>query len=168
MQDASEKTTYLQGLAGRAAAAEQLAADVRRAHAESAAEFDRVKERLRRSQQDEVGRTRERMIAAFFEVGDSLDRSLEAAQSPSASLESLGAGVAMVRDQLFRALAELGVERFDPRGETFDPASHEAIGIVPVSDPALDGKVVEVLKPGYRAAGRVLRPALVQAGRLAS
>ena len=63
-------------------------------------------------------------------------------------------------------LAKAGVERFDPAGTPFDPNVAEAVGVVPVSDPARHDVVVEVTRPGYSLGERVIRPARVLVGRL--
>ena len=66
---------------------------------------------------------------------------------------------AAITDKLEAVLGRLGLERYGADGEEFDPAVHEALmhsaGDVPVTT------VTTVLQPGYRVAGRVLRPARV-------
>ena len=54
----------------------------------------------------------------------------------------------------------MGIESFDPAGEPFDPAHHEAMAQQPVEG-ADSGTVVEVYQPGYRLNGTVIRPARV-------
>ena len=172
------KATYIQSLEQRLAQAEErlsvaegrvrevevIVAKIRQAHAESVADFDRTKERLRSNQQTEVDRTRRRLAAAFFEVADNLERTIEAGRS-AGSLETLLEGVRLVSDQLFKVLSDFGVVRDAPVGQEFDPARHEALMTIPVTDEALHNRVVEVLAPGYSADGEVLRAAMVQVGR---
>lgn len=153
-----------EALEKRAQDAERQVAQIRQAHAEAAADFDRTRERLRKNQQDELSRAKQRMAVALFEVADNLERSLEAARI-GGSLETLTHGVTLVQGQLARVLAELGIERYHPLGEPFDPNRHEAVSMVPVKDKALDNTVVEVLKPGYRAGDLILRAAVVQVGK---
>ncbi|MCB9737736.1 MAG: nucleotide exchange factor GrpE [Deltaproteobacteria bacterium] len=50
-------------------------------------------------------------------------------------------------------------------GETFDPERHEAISMIPVTDPAQDNLVVQELKQGARVGEKVVRPATVIVGR---
>jgi molecular chaperone GrpE (heat shock protein) len=38
---------------------------------------------------------------------------------------------------------------------------HEAVSVVPAEDPAHEGRIVGVVRHGYRIGGEVLRPALV-------
>jgi molecular chaperone GrpE len=58
-----------------------------------------------------------------------------------------------------------GVERIDPAGEPFDPNLAEAIGVEPVEDEAMDGKVTRTYRAGYVLGERVLRPARVAVGK---
>jgi molecular chaperone GrpE len=65
-----------------------------------------------------------------------------------------------VAEGLENTLATLGLERFGEPGESFDPTLHEAL--VYTSAPGLAGPTcVEVYRPGYRHAGKVLRAAQV-------
>jgi len=65
---------------------------------------------------------------------------------------------------VFRGLRETlgrsGVEAVDPRGEKFDPNSHEALSTVK-SDGVESGVVVETMQKGYRLGEQLIRPARV-------
>jgi molecular chaperone GrpE len=65
-----------------------------------------------------------------------------------------------VGEALEAAVARLGLEAFAGVGEPFDPVVHEALTAVPVDEPG-EPLVLEVFQPGYRFAGRVVRPARV-------
>ena len=52
-------------------------------------------------------------------------------------------------------------------GLPFDPHVAEAVDTVAVAEEGRDGVVVQEVRPGYRIAGRVVRPARVRVGRLA-
>jgi molecular chaperone GrpE (heat shock protein) len=77
-------------------------------------------------------------------------------------------GVRMVRQQLEGVLRGYGVERIESLGERFDPKLHDAIGMTAVADPQRHGMVVHQAEPGYRFGSRLLRPAKVSVGKLAS
>ena len=73
-------------------------------------------------------------------------------------------------NQLHGVLSKEGLERIDPLGEVFDPNTHEAVGRVPDDDEVADDEgdrplpkpvVAQVMRPGYRWKGAVLRPAMV-------
>jgi molecular chaperone GrpE len=144
--------------------AEKQVALIRQAHAESAAEFDKIKERMRRHQEQELERARLGMAKNLFDVADNFDRTVDAAAQGS-DRETLLAGVVAVRDLFLRSLTGFGLERYGLAGEPFDPNLHEAIGMVPVALPGSDGKLATVFQPGYRAGNEVLRPARVQVGK---
>jgi len=67
----------------------------------------------------------------------------------------------MVRRQFLTKLEGLGVTRIESAGEAFDPAVHEAITTVPAQSDEQDGRVVGVVRHGYRIGEEVLRPASV-------
>jgi molecular chaperone GrpE len=69
-------------------------------------------------------------------------------------------GMENVRNQLLEVLSRHGVERFGRVGETFDPRMHEAVQ--EVDDTASERhSITKILRYGYRAGERVLRPAQV-------
>ena len=144
--------------------AEKQVALIRQAHAEATAEFDRVKDRMRRHQEQELERARLNMARNLFDVADNFDRTIDAARQGS-ERESLLRGVLMVRDSFQKALTGFGLVSYAETGDRFDPELHEAIGMVPVAAQALDGAVTLVFEMGYRAGDQVLRPARVQVGK---
>jgi molecular chaperone GrpE len=73
-------------------------------------------------------------------------------------------GVEYIYSQLKGILEQNGFSEFDPQGETFDPVRHHAIETIPVTDPAQDHKVIEVVQKGYMLNGKIVRPASVKIG----
>lgn len=132
--------------------------DLRRAISELEAARGRVERDAARVQEE----TRTRLVAELLPVLDNLDRSIAAGTYPD---DPMLQGVQLVRAQLEGVLRGYGLERFDAVGERFDPGEHEAMALVPVADPEQDGTVVDQWQPGYRIAGRLLRPARVVVGR---
>ena len=69
-------------------------------------------------------------------------------------------GLRMVHGNLWKALADAGLEVIDPVGRPFDPYEHEVVG--QANDEALsEGTVKEVVQKGYRHRRRLLRSAKV-------
>ncbi|HEX4418811.1 MAG TPA: nucleotide exchange factor GrpE [Kofleriaceae bacterium] len=125
--------------------------------------------RLARNAAREADEARGKLVQELLPVLDNLDRTIAAGAAPDhrgdpAMLE----GVRMVRQQLEGVLRGYGVERVEAVGQRFDPSLHEAIGLTQVGDPARHGVVVHQAEPGYRFAGRLLRPAKVSVGKLAA
>jgi molecular chaperone GrpE (heat shock protein) len=123
--------------------------------------------RLERNARREAKETRGKLVQQLLPVLDNLDRTIRAAQG-GRSDPALLEGVRMVRQQLEGVLRGYGVERIEALGHRFDPAVHEAIGMIAVDDPQRHGAVVHQAEPGYRMAGRLLRPARVSVGKLAA
>ena len=104
------------------------------------------------------------VVEELLEGMDELDLALShVADVPEA--RELATGVRLVRDRFLATLMKHGVERIDPAGEPFDPNLAEAIGVEPVEDEAMDGKVTRTYRAGYVLGERVLRPARVAVGK---
>lgn len=116
--------------------------------------------RVERNAQRVYDESRAKLASDLLPVLDNLDRTLEAAPPD----DPIATGVSMVRAQLEGVLSRYGVERIDAVGKAFDPAEHEAVIGVPVEAESDVGRVIAQAAPGYRLAGRLLRPARVQVG----
>jgi len=156
----SEKPTYVAELEAQLAEKDRLAQEFIAKYRQAAGEFEESRLRLRREISKEVERGRREILSDLLEVVDNLDRAIESAKKP-AGAETLLQGVEMVRRQFLGKLEGLGVKRIDASGEAFDPTVHEAISTVPASSPEDDGRVVGIVRHGYRIGEDVLRPAAV-------
>ena len=115
----------------------------------------------RRRADDEIAKIRKFAVESFAEsllpVIDSLEAGLKV---DNASAEQLREGTEATLRQLQSALERNKVVAVDPpAGEKFDPATQQAISMVPAEQEP--NTVVGVLQKGYTIADRVLRPALV-------
>jgi molecular chaperone GrpE len=118
------------------------------------ADLDNVRKRFARDIERERANERARVVAQFLPVVDNLELALEHAGSDPNTLIQ---GVRVVRDQAVAAIERLGYTRIDDVGVPFDPARHEAMGVV--SDPNLPpGTVVRVTRAGYGEGDNQLRP----------
>lgn len=126
-------------------------------------EFEQARARLRKEISKDIERSRRSVIVSFLEVLDNLDRALDVGAGPGA--ESFVQGVALVRQQFISTLEGLGVTRFDPLNQPFDPTRHEAVSTVPAATAGQDGQVIGVVRPGYLMGEDVLRPAQVAVAR---
>ena len=95
---------------------------------------------------------------------DDLDLALAHVGNDEA-VRTLADGVRMVRRKFIETLERHGVERMELDGSAFDPNQAEAIRVDSVDDGALNDKVTETLRPGYRLGERILRAAQVAVGR---
>lgn len=123
-------------------------ADVQRVHAEYANYRKRV-DRDRELVRDQASAA---VLAELLTVLDDIDRAREH--------DELTGGFKSVAEALEAIVDKLGLQRYGSAGEPFDPTVHEAL--THAEDPSVtETTCVAVLQPGYRYAGRVLRPARV-------
>jgi molecular chaperone GrpE len=113
-------------------------------------------------ERDEAGRVaRFGVFRMLLPMLDDLELALQ--QTPASGAdEPWVEGYRLVARKLMRALEQAGVTRIGAAGEPFDPHAHEAIGQRPPARPEeRAGMVGEVVRPGYRLDGLILRPAHV-------
>ncbi len=124
-------------------------------------ETARSKARLEADYERKLVLVRQSMVLPFLDVLDNLERALESA-SAGGSKEDLLQGLRLTTD-LFRAkLKAHAIEPLEVLNQPFDPSQSQAVGVIPVSEPAKDGWVVDVVLPGYRMENSLVRPAQVR------
>jgi molecular chaperone GrpE len=129
------------------------------------AEIDRARERLQRESTVQLERRTRKVLAAFVEVFDDLERALTAAREAEPNAE-VTAGWELVQRRFLSTLESLGVRQQQAMGQRFDPAQHDAVSMVPAEDPVQDGEIIAVVRPGYAMeSGELLRPATVVVAR---
>ena len=128
--------------------------------ARAQAEFENVRRRATKEQQDFRDYAAADAIKSLLPVIDSFERALQVKSDPG----DFRSGVELIYKQLQDALAKLGVRAIPAKGEPFDPHVHEAIEMVETSD-APDHDVIEELQRGYKMKDRLLRPAMVKVAK---
>lgn len=126
----------------------ELTSDLQRVHAEYAnyrKRVDRDREVVREAAIGSV-------LAELLGVLDDIDRAREHGE--------LEGAFRTVGENLESALAKAGLEKFGTANEPFDPMQHEAL-TTESRDEVTEPTVVAIYQPGYRYAGRILRPARV-------
>ncbi len=121
------------------------------------ADFENYRKRAARETADAERRGKAALARELVPSIDNLERALAAAEDGS----EVARGVELVHGELQATLTRAGVESYDPTGERFDPALHEAISTQRAADGSGSGTVVETLERGYRLNSQVLRPARV-------
>lgn len=148
----------------RARDAEGRLRAVSKAYTDLEADMDAFRRRMTTNADQRVERKSAEVIEAFFEPVMNLRRSMQGADAdPAATL----VGLRMTLQQFQDVLTRLGLEEIPGVGSTFDPAVHEALATMPVTDAAQDGKVLHLHATGYRIGSKVLQPAQVVIGKRA-
>lgn len=156
----SSKPTYVEELEQQLAEKDRIAQEYIAKYRQAANEFEESRLRVRREISKDIERGRREILADLLEVVDNLDRALEATPH-AASPDTLRQGVEMVRRQFLSKLEGLGVRRIQAADALFDPLVHEAVSTVPAVSEDQDGRVVGVVRHGYKIGEDVLRPAAV-------
>jgi molecular chaperone GrpE len=123
------------------------------------ADFENYRKRVTKETSEALARGKADLARQLLPALDNLERALASGEDASTH-EALVKGVGMVRDELQSRLEAAGVESFDPTGEKFDPALHEALSTRP-DEGTKPGVVLETVEKGYRLNGQVLRAAKV-------
>ena len=124
-----------------------------------AAEFDNYKRLAQRDQRDQIKFGNEQILKELLPVVDNLERAIKSSKGAS-PLDALTQGVELTLKQLIGALTKFGVTAVESVGQSFDPATQQAVAQVP-SDTVPENHVVEEYQKGYLLQDRILRPAMV-------
>jgi molecular chaperone GrpE len=137
---------------------EKALAEARQDHLRAVAEAENVRKRLQREMEGVRLTERDRVVRAWLEAVDSVDRALLMGGDDP---QSWRAGVEGIHRQMLDVLRRHDIEPMTPLDQPFDPHRHEAIGAIlaPGKPP---GAVAAVQRAGYQARdGAIVRPALV-------
>jgi molecular chaperone GrpE len=118
------------------------------------AEFENYRKRTAREAENLVKFAHEALLVRLLPVLDEFDAAAEGVEGEA------GQGVRMIRDNLLKALADVGLEAIPALGLPFDPYVHECVEQV-ADEASEDGAVKGLVRKGYRLHDRVLRPAQV-------
>jgi molecular chaperone GrpE len=143
--------------------AAELAAANQRAN-QAYADIEAAEKRLATASAKELEQRTRRVLETFLPVIDDMDRGIAAAKKHVDSADVVE-GLELVKRSLLTRFAQFGVTHVPAHGEPFDPMRHEAIAMVPVGDPAKDGRVIDVMREGYAIGEDTLRPAQVAVGK---
>src|ERR671910_489070 len=134
------------------------------------ADFENYRRRAAQEIKDAEGRGKSSLARELVPSLDNLERALrstgidpdadDAAAEESGDGAGLAHGVLLVYQELRATLERVGVETYDPTGERFDPAWHEALA-TRAEEGTEAGLVLETIEKGYRLDGKVLRAAKV-------
>lgn len=138
---------------------EKAKAEIEDMRLRMAAEMDNFRKRLTREHQEQIRYASEKILSDLLPALDNLDLAIQYGATHEACRDMMQ-GIEMTRRQLLEAVEKSGLLSLGEKGEEFDPAKHEAIGVE--ADPEVGpGAVSRVLQRGYKLHDRLLRPAKV-------
>ena len=157
--EVSNPANSLEHLREQLADAERAASESQDLYLRERAELENFKKRSMRERSEALRYAVEPLARDVIAVVDDLERALKHAQS-SGDESPVVAGVELVLKNALETLQRHGVERFDAKGQEFDPAVHEALAQIRDASVPVN-HVVEQFLPGYRLHQRLLRAAQV-------
>lgn len=123
------------------------------------ADFRNYRQRVADERATELERLRDGLLEPLLPVIDDLDRALT--ETPGHLMDDPWVrGIGQTRSRLGELQDRLGLEAVGKVGERFDPTRHDAVVYEPDPD-AAEAVLDQVIRPGYAAGGRLLRPAQV-------
>lgn len=161
VESAGDATESVETEAGTPDPLEELAAKIQAAeekYLRTVADFDNYRRRVIKEKEDLRQLTLQALIEDLLPAMDSLRLGLQAVERhPEAGV--VAEGFRMMGQQIQGKLAEYGLEEILPEGE-FDPHFQECMSHQP-SEEVAEGYVLQVIRPGYKLKGRLIRPATV-------
>ena len=149
---------------------EKLAQELEKAHAEIedqkdkylrlSAEFDNYRKRTMKEKAELIKNGGEKAISAILPILDDLERALQNMQKAD-NVQAMYEGIDLISQKFLKVLAQEGLQKMEPVGETFDTDFHEAIALVPAPDETQKGKVLDCVQTGYKLNDKVIRHAKV-------
>ena len=123
------------------------------------ADFQNYRRRMAREVSDARRMGLVETITPFLQVFDLFDMAMKAADK-SDNVAALKQGLEMILAQYGKTIDELGVQKFDAVGSTFDPMWHDAVAYENSED-AAEGVIIKQWNCGYKMGDKLLRPARV-------
>lgn len=140
---------------------QRLKAELSREHdlyLRTLADFDNYRRRIERERAGADHAGKRDLVLALLEVLDDFDRALEHLGDVP---EWVSSGLDAIYRRLHSILQAQGIVPYESLGDRFDPARHEAVGLMESRD-VEPGTVVAELSRGYCWGDDVLRPARVR------
>jgi molecular chaperone GrpE len=122
------------------------------------ADFQNYRRRMAREVSDSRRVGMVETITPFLQLFDLFDMAMKAADK-SDNVAALKQGLEMILAQYDKAIDELGVQKFDAVGATFDPQWHDAVAYE--NNEAAEGVIIKQWNCGYKMGDKLLRPARV-------
>lgn len=161
LDEHEDEDTLVAELERSRAEIERLTDDVQRKQAE----LINYRRRMESQQEEMRQRAIESTLSKFLPIADDLDRAVRSLPTDTEE-NGWAEGFRLIESNLRRTLEAQGVTPMDSVGKPFDPTRHDAVMLD--EDATGEHMVVEEFQRGYLIEDRVLRPAMVRVGSIAT
>ena len=126
----------------------------------SMAEFENYKKRMERERSTMLKYSGEPIFRELLPVVDNLELAINSSNEGKKADKTLIEGLKLTLNEILRVFEKFNVKPISARGETFDPAFHEAV-MREETDDYPENTVLSEFQKGYLIHDRLLRPAMV-------
>ena len=124
-------------------------------------EFENFRRRTSKERLELISTANKDLMSDLLPVLDDFERAMSA---ETKDLNSFREGVSLIQSKMVKSLEQKGLKKMEvKKGDKFDDEIHEAITQIP-AEKKLEGKVVDVIEPGYTLGETVVRFAKVVVG----
>ncbi len=121
------------------------------------ADFVNFKKREEEGKEEFIKFAREGLITDLLPVLESFQMAFANKEAWGKVDPSWRSGVEYIHTQLLQILEGHGLLKEDPSGREFNPKEHTSVGSVATNDSTLTHKIAEVIQPGYRMNGKLIK-----------
>ena len=133
--------------------------DLKDKYLRALAELDNFRKRTEKDMEEYRKYSKVDFFIQIIPVIDNLDRAIGGVES-NPNYESFFKGMEIIHRQVKDTLKALGLVEFSGVGEKFDPARHEAVGVIE-TDAKPENTVIEEVCKGYMVGEKIIKPAKV-------
>ncbi len=101
-------------------------------------------------------------LAEFFDLADTFEIAFSHEESWNKVDKEWRVGVESIYAKLLSIFDRQGITQFGQEKERFDPARHQAIGVIHTDEANRDDLVAEIVQKGYQYNENIIRPAKVR------
>ena len=128
------------------------------------AEFDNYRKRSNREKVDLISSANAGLLKDLLPILDDFERGITN-NLESTDITAVKEGFNLIYAKFNGIIDAKGMKVMDCQNQVFDSEFHEAIGSLPVDDPELKGKIIQVVENGYTLNDKVIRFAKVLVGQ---
>ena len=150
----------LEELEAKLVAQEQEAKEVHDRLLRVSADYENYKKRSAREMEDFRKYANQSLLKEMLTVVDNLELAINSAKEEKKTDKKLIEGLNLTHNEMLRVFEKFNVKPISARGETFDPAFHEAV-MREETDDYPENTVLSEFQKGYLIHDRLLRPAMV-------
>ena len=128
------------------------------------AEFDNYRKRSNKEKIDLISSANAGLLKDLLPILDDFERGMTN-NLESTDITVVKEGFNLIYAKFNGIIDAKGMKVMDCKNQVFDSEFHEAIGSLPVDDPELKGKIIQVVENGYTLNDKVIRFAKVLVGQ---